>query len=98
MVKAILSAVADSADQAAAHGDAGSAFDASSSSAGHTLSASQGVDLLTKLVDVPRFDMSVMSISSKERAVVKDMWDKAMDAANLGLKGQLQSLRPKYRV
>lgn len=62
------------------------------------LSAAHAVGLLEGLVSVPRFDMMAMSLGSRDKAALKQMWEAAAAAADSGLQARLAAVRSKYRV
>lgn len=62
------------------------------------LSAAHAAGLLEGLVSVPRFDMMAMSLGSRDKAALKQMWEAAAAAADSGLQARLAAVRPKYRV
>jgi hypothetical protein len=69
--------------------------------------AAQGTDvaevqqylaLLAGLPAVPRFDMAAMSISSRDKAAVRQAWDGAAGKLAGEQAEQLQQLRSKFRL
>ena len=54
---------------------------------------------LLHLSKVPRFDMTVMCLPSRDKMVLKDMWDKAVKVWALStLEVDLDSLRKAYKL
>jgi hypothetical protein len=87
LMTAALSAMAATT---AAAGDADTAQD--------QLSAAQAVGLLEGLVSVPRFEMMAMSLGSRDKPALKQVWEAAAAAVDSGLQTRLAAVRPKYRV
>uniref|UniRef100_A0A383V547 RNA-polymerase II-associated protein 3-like C-terminal domain-containing protein n=1 Tax=Tetradesmus obliquus TaxID=3088 RepID=A0A383V547_TETOB len=98
ILTAALTAAAGSAAAAAAAGSS----DPESSDAGSSsseLSAGHAVGLLQQLPKLPRFDMTAMCLTSRDKAALREVWDAA--AAALGstdIAEQLAAVRPKYRL
>jgi len=91
-----LAAAAGGPDTATASVDApGSGASGSSSTA---LDVPHAVQLMEQLVQVPRFAMTVMCLTGKDKAALKQSWDAAAAAADLGLQKQLASLRTSYNL
>ena len=59
-----------------------------------------GIQLLENLPTVPRFDMIVMSLPRRDKAVLKDRFDAAQgsDVLDSVVSTRLQKARSRYRV
>jgi tetratricopeptide (TPR) repeat protein len=63
------------------------------------LAPAAAVGLLAGLTKVPRFAMMAMCLGSKEKGELRGLWDAAaVGQLVLGLAGQLQALRPAFKV
>lgn len=62
------------------------------------LDVEHAVGLVRGLVAVPRFDMMVMCLGSKDKAVLRQLWDQAEAAVEGEAHEQLASVRSKYRL
>jgi hypothetical protein len=95
ILTAALTAVAGNAAAAGSGAAAGS--DASSSI---ELSPEHAVGLLQQLPKLPRFDMTAMCLTSKDKAGLRELWDAAAAAASCTphITEQLAAVRPKYRL
>lgn len=97
ILTAALTAAAGSAAAAAAGSSDPESSDSGSSSS--ELSAGHAVGLLQQLPKLPRFDMTAMCLTSRDKAALREVWDAA--AAALGstdIAEQLAAVRPKYRL
>jgi hypothetical protein len=94
ILTAALTAVAGTA-AAAAGSSAPASSDAGSSV---ELSAGHAVSLLQQLPKLPRFDMTAMCLTSRDKAALKALWDAAAAVCNPDMSEQLAAVRPKYRL
>lgn len=62
------------------------------------LPAAHAVGLVEGLVGVPRFGMMAMSLSSRDKVALKQLWDAAAAAVDSDLQGRLAAVRPQYRL
>lgn len=62
------------------------------------LSPAHAVGLIEGLVSVPRFDMMVMSVGSRDKAALKQLWEAAAASADSRLQERLNAVRSKYRI
>lgn len=67
------------------------------------LAPAHAVGIVEGLVSVPRFDMMVMSIGSRDKAALRQLWDSAAASAasvvgDAGLPQRLADVKPKYRL
>lgn len=59
------------------------------------------VGLLEGLVEVPRFDINLMSVPARQRGELAAGWEAAhaeLAAVDAALAGRLAALRPRYRL
>jgi hypothetical protein len=62
------------------------------------LTPQHAVSLIQGLAAVPRFDMMVMSLSSRDKAALKQLFELAAGAVDSLEREQLAAVRPKYRL
>lgn len=62
------------------------------------LEAAHAVGLIEGLVSVPRFDMMAMSLSSRDKAGLRQLWESAVAAVDEGLQQRMGAVKPKYRL
>lgn len=66
-------------------------------SGGETLDAAHAVALIEQMIKVPRFDMTAMCLTGRDKASLKQLWETA-EAAYDGSRSTLEGLRAKYRL
>lgn len=98
LLTAALTAMAQPAAAADADTAAAGAAAGSDAGAAQQLSAEHAVGLMEGLVKVPRFDMMVMSLGSRDKAALRQLWEAAAAAADSSLQERMASVRPKYRL
>jgi hypothetical protein len=95
MLRDILTAALTAVAGHAAAAAAGSTTDSSAVE----LSAVHAVGLLQELPKLPRFDMTAMCLTSRDKASLRELWDAAAAAVCSASKSeQLAAVRPKYRL
>jgi len=62
------------------------------------LEAAHAVALMEELVSVPRFDMMAMSLSSRDKAGLRQLWESGVAAVDEGLQQRMRAIKPKYRL
>jgi hypothetical protein len=62
------------------------------------LSADHAVGLLQQLPMLPRFDMTAMCLTSRDKASLRELWDAAAAVCSTSKSEQLAAVRPKYRL
>lgn len=65
---------------------------------GADLGAAHAVALIEQFVKVPRFDMTIMCLTTRDKAALKQLWSAAVDSCVPGLQNSLLSVRTKYRL
>jgi hypothetical protein len=99
LVSGILTAALAAAAAPPATAAAGSAGDLQpDAEASQQLTPQQAVGLIGGLTAVPRFDMMVMSLSSRDKAALKQLFDAAAEAVDGVVRQQLAAVRPQYRL
>lgn len=98
LVNSLLTAALTAAAQLPPSSAEGASIESQQQQQEQGLPAAHAVGLVEGLVGVPRFGMMAMSLSSRDKVALKQLWDAAAAAVDSDLQGRLAAVRPQYRL